>query len=178
MSFANPQQNIKHLGLSAGMSVADLGAGTGYYSLEAAKLVGQEGEIFAIDIQKDLLDRLSNEIQERGLKNIHVVWGDAENVGGTNIRQDGVDRVIASNVLFQTESKSGFIHEVKRILKPDGKLMLIDWSESFAGLGPAPQQVVDEKTARELFENNGFELEKTFEAGAHHYGLVFRNKVV
>lgn len=174
MSFANPEKNITHVGLSAGMSVADIGAGTGHYTLLAASLVGREGEVYAVDIQKDLLDRLASDVQEKGLRNVHVLWGDAENVGGTKIRQDAVDVVIVSNVLFQTESKSSFVHEIHRILKKGGKLLLIDWSESFAGLGPAPQQVVSEDIARNLFEKNGFELLKDFEAGAHHYGMVFR----
>lgn len=174
MSFANPEKNIVHLGLSAGMSVADIGAGTGHYSLLAASLVGREGEVYAVDIQKDLLDRLAVDVKDRGFQNIHMLWGDAENVGGTKIRQDGVDAVIVSNILFQTESKPSLVHEIYRILKKGGRLLLIDWSESFAGLGPAPQQVVSEEIARDLFEKNGFELIKNFEAGAHHYGMIFR----
>lgn len=175
MSFANPQKNIKELGLSAGMSVADIGCGTGHYVFESARLVGEEGEVFAVDIQKDLLDRLATEAEEKGFKNVHVLWGDAENVGGTKLRQGAVNAVIVSNVLFQAESKSGLVHEIKRILKQGGKLLLVDWAESFAGLGPSPQQVVPENIARELFENNGFSLLKTFDAGAHHYGFVFKH---
>lgn len=174
MSFANPLQNIKQLGLSAGSHVADIGSGTGGYTFEAAKIVGAEGEVYAIDVQKDLLDKLAVEAEHRGLQNIQVLWGDAENIGGTKLRENAVGFVIASNVLFQTDSKSGFVHEIKRILQPNGKVLLIDWSESFGGIGPASHHVVDESVARELFENNGFALEKTFDAGAHHYGLVFR----
>lgn len=177
MSFSNPEKNITHLGLVAGMAVADIGAGTGHYTLRAASLVGHEGAVYAVDIQKDLLDRLATDAKEKGFRNVHVLWGDAENVGGTKIRQGAVDAVIVSNVLFQTESKSSFVHEIYRITKQGGKILLVDWSESFAGLGPAPQQVVSEDTARELFEKNGFELLEQFEAGAHHYGLVFRKAV-
>lgn len=174
MSFANPEKNITHLGLSAGMSVADIGAGTGHYVMLASRLVGLEGQVYAVDIQKDLLDRLATEVAEKNIKNIHILWGDAENIGGTKLRQDAVDAVIISNVLFQTESKSGLVHEIHRIVKKGGRVLVIDWSESFAGLGPAPQQIVSEDIARDLFEKNGFELIKTFEAGAHHYGIVFR----
>lgn len=177
MSFASPEKNITLLGLSAGKSVADLGAGTGHYAFAAAKIIGAEGHVYAVDIQKDLLDRLHKEVEQKNIHNIDVVWGDIETVGGTKLKTDAVDAVIASNILFQVESKSGFIHEVKRILKKGGLVLVIDWAESFAGLGPDPQHVISEEITRNLFENNGFALEKTFDAGAHHYGLIFKNVV-
>jgi ubiquinone/menaquinone biosynthesis C-methylase UbiE len=177
MSFAKPEENIKHLGLVAGNHVADFGAGTGHYSFAAARVVGSEGRVYAIDIQKDLLDRVHQEAEQRGFRNVHVLWGDTETVGGSKLKVDAVDAVIASNILFQVENKSGFVHEVKRVLKKGGKVMVVDWSESFAGLGPTSQQVVTEDIVRTLFENNGFALEKTFDGGAHHYGMVFVNAV-
>lgn len=175
MSFVKPEEVIKHIGLSAGKSVADIGAGIGYYSFLMSPLVGQEGTIYAIDIQKDLLEKIIKQAEERHISNIHAVWGDAENVGGTKLKSGAVDIVLVSNVLFQTESKSSFVHEIKRILKKNGKIVIVDWAESFAGLGPDSLHVVSEEIARSLFENNGFVLEKRFEAGAHHYGLVFRH---
>lgn len=174
MSFAQPENNIKYLGVTAGKSVADIGAGTGHYTFLLSGLVGREGNVYAIDIQKELVERISKEAEERNIQNVHALWGDAENIGGTKLKSEAVDDVIVSNVLFQTESKSGLVAEIKRILKKKGKVMVIDWSESFAGLGPDSLHVVTEETARSLFENNGFVLEKKFEAGAHHYGLIFR----
>jgi len=177
MSFASPEKNIIPLGLSAGKRVADLGSGTGHYALAASRLVGSEGYVYAIDVQKDLLDRFQQEIEQKGIRNIHVMWGDVETVGGSKLKVDAVDAVIASNILFQAESKTGLIHEIKRILKKGGSVLVIDWSESFAGLGPSSQEVVSEEIARDLFEKNGFSLEKTFDAGAHHYGMVFKNSL-
>ncbi len=175
MSFIKPEEVIKYLGLSAGKSVADIGAGIGHYSFLISPLVGQEGSVYAIDIQKDLLEKLVKQAAEKNILNIHAMWGDAENIGGTKLKSEAVDIVLISNVLFQTESKSGLVNEVKRILKKNGKVVIVDWSESFAGLGPDSLHVVSEEIARSLFENNGFVLEKRFEAGPHHYGLIFRH---
>lgn len=175
MSFIQPDQTIKHLGLSAGKSVADIGAGTGHFTFIMSSLVGTEGNIYAVDIQKNLLEKIQKEAEEKNIRNIHTLWGDAENIGGTKLKAGAVDAVLISNVLFQTESKSGLVAEIKRILKKNGKVMVVDWSESFGGLGPDSLHVVPEHTAKSLFENNGFTLEKAFEAGAHHYGLVFRH---
>jgi ubiquinone/menaquinone biosynthesis C-methylase UbiE len=175
MSFVKPDEVIKHLGLSAGKAVADIGAGTGHYVFLMSEIVGREGVIYAIDIQKNLLENIAKQSEERGITNVHTVWGDAENIGGTKLKSGAVDLVLISNVLFQTQSKSGLVHEVKRILKKNGKAVVVDWAESFGGLGPDSLHVVTEETARSLFENNGFILEKIFEAGAHHYGLVFKH---
>ncbi len=175
MSFIKPEEVIKNFALSAGMSIADIGAGSGHYVFALSERVGQEGSVYAIDIQKNLLENLAKQIEEKHSANIHTIWGDAENVGGTKLRSNMIDFVLVSNVLFQTESKSGFVHEIKRILKKGGRVAVIDWSESFGGLGPDSLHVVPEHITRSLFENNGFVLEKTFEAGAHHYGLIFKH---
>lgn len=175
MSFVKPEEVIKYLGLSAGKVVADIGAGTGRYTFLISKLIGKEGDVYAIDVQKDLLEKIVKQVESNNITNIHTIWGDAENIGGTKLKVNAVDVVLASNILFQTESKSGLVHEIKRILKNNGKVVIVDWSESFAGLGPDSLHVVPEEVTRSLFENNGFVLEKRFDAGAHHYGLVFKN---
>lgn len=178
MSFSQPSTNIAHLQLTHGMSVADIGCGSGHYTFEASRVVGNDGSVYAVDVQKNLLDKIAKEAESQHIKNIHVLWGDAETVGGTRLRADSVDAVVASNVLFQTESKSSFVHEMKRILKKNGKIMLIDWSESFTGMGPDSLHVVSDTIARKLFEDNGFTVEKVFDAGLHHYGFIFSNSVV
>jgi len=51
--------------------------------------------------------------------------------------------------------------------------LLIDWSESFGGIGPSPQSVIREESAKEMLEKNGFVLKESMPAGNHHYGLIF-----
>jgi SAM-dependent methyltransferase len=85
-----------------------------------------------------------------------------------------VDAVIVSNVLFQTDSKYGVALEAKRILKPDGKVLLVDWQDSYGGLGPDPDHVFTEAQAEEVFKEAGFIVDNRFNAGDHHYGLVFK----
>ena len=167
--FSDPAVNLAKLGLSHGQKVVDIGAGSGFYSIEAAKGVGGAGRVYAIDVQKDLLERLRNLASKQGLHNIEVVWGNVEKIGGTKL-QDGIaDRVIASNVLFQITKPDDFALEMKRILKPDGKILIVDWSE----LSPiGPKSLVPSAKAQSLFEQNGFVLEQSFNAGDHHYGLV------
>lgn len=171
--FSDPQKNIALLDIQDGMKVVDIGAGTGFYSIEAAKKVGSRGMVYAVDVQKDLLDRLKNSAGLVGLHNIETVWGNAEKIGGTKLREGIADRVILSNVLFQIEEsdRDNLVLELKRLLKAGGKLMVIDWT---AGSALGPRTLVPGMVAETLFTKAGFNLENSFDAGDHHYGLIFK----
>ena len=171
--FTNPEQNILHLGLTDGMRVADFGAGSGFYSKVASAKVGYSGKVYAIEVQKNLVKKLESEIKDWGLSNVECIWGDIERKGGTKISDQSMDAVIISNVLFQVEDKLGLIDEAKRILKKGGNILLIDWNESFEGMGPSPESIVTQTTAKELFEKRGFKFVENISANAHHYGIIF-----
>ena len=171
--FADPVKILKSFGLRKDMIVADLGAGTGFYSVAAGSMVPQ-GKVYAIEIQKDFLITIKNKVKDAGLNNVDCLWGNIEKIGGTKIKDKIVDRVIASNILFQVENKDKFIDEVKRILHEDGRVLLIDWSLSGDSLGPRKEVIIPKNKARELFEKKGFIFENEVDAGAHHYGMIFR----
>jgi ubiquinone/menaquinone biosynthesis C-methylase UbiE len=167
--FSDPIANLSKLGLTDGMKVVDLGAGSGFYTVEAARRVGVSGRVYAIEVQKDLLERIRSLGASQGLHNIEVLWANAEKIGGTKLRESIADRVVASNVLFQIEKPDEFALEVKRILRPGGKVLIVDWDAASA-LGP--KTIFPAIKAQLLFEKFGFKLEQSFKAGDHHYGLV------
>lgn len=155
------------------MHVADIGAGSGFYTFAASKIVGGNGRVYAIDIQKELLSKIKNEAIKKHLPNIEVIWGNAESPGGTKLRDNSVDAVIASNIFFQVENKQAFVHEAKRILKPKGRLLFIDWRGTSQGLGPKTNEVTA-SSVHAIFETAGFKKESEWHAGSHHYGIIFR----
>jgi ubiquinone/menaquinone biosynthesis C-methylase UbiE len=171
MDFADPGGNLAQFGLGEGKHVADLGAGAGHYSIEAAKAVGNTGRVYAVEVQKELLERVSSLAQSEGLGNVEVLWGDIEVKGGTKLKDESVDVAILSNILFQIEDKKGCAVEVNRILKQKGRVLIIDWEDSYGGLGPAPEAIYGAVSARKLFENMGYVYESDIKAGAHHYGF-------
>jgi ubiquinone/menaquinone biosynthesis C-methylase UbiE len=172
--FTDPEKNLKFLSLREDMVVADLGAGTGFYSIALGAMVPQ-GKVYAIEVQKDFLTTVKNKALDAGLKNIECLWGNVEKIGGTQIGDGIVDRVVVSNVLFQIENKDKFIEEVKRILKVGGKVLVIDWSDA-SSLSPKSDVLVPESKAREMFERKGFVFEQDIDAGAHHYGMILERK--
>jgi ubiquinone/menaquinone biosynthesis C-methylase UbiE len=172
--FADPHRVLGELHLEPGMVLADFGAGSGVYALAAARVLGESGRVYAIDVQKDLLRRITNEAAHRRLKNVDVIWADLELPHASKLADHSVDFVIISNLLFQLVDKMPPLREAHRILRKHGRLLLIDWSDSFRHLGPPPEDIVTEATARSLAERAHFAVQKPIDAGAHHYGLILK----
>lgn len=173
--FSDPQKNISQFHIDPGMKVVDLGCGSGFYSILAAKAVGSSGRVISIDIHKDILNKLSKEAEEEGITNLDVVWADIDEEYGSTLADKIADRVLVTNTLFQVEKKENVIKEAKRILKDKGTLLIVDWSESFGGLGPDPAHVVNPEDVIKMCEENGLELFKEIQAGDHHYGYIFKS---
>ncbi len=166
--FTDPIKNLRAFGLREDNIVADLGAGTGFYSVAAGQIVGR-GKVYAIEIVKDFLETIKTKVREANLHNVEVIWGDIEKLGGTKLRDGIADAVIASNILFQVSNKDKFILEAKRILKQKGKVLLIDSSQPSI---MSATSIISKSKARELFEKNGFVFERDIDAGMHHYGMI------
>ena len=170
--FTDPVKNLKAFDLRENMIVADLGAGTGYYAIAVAKMV-PNGKVYAIEIQKDFLTTISNKAKEAHIENIECLLGNVEKIGGTKLKDNIVDAVIASNILFQVQNKDKFLEEAKRILKPGGKLLFIDWSDSGPSVFLSADKIIPKNKAREMFEKKGFVWQRDIDAGTHHYGIIF-----
>lgn len=171
--FSDPQKNIAELNIGDGMKVVDLGAGSGFYVVEAAKKVGPRGMVYAVDVQQDLLNKIKTSSGLLGLHNVEIIWGNIEKIGGTKLRESIADRIILSNTLFQIapEDRENLALEIKRILKSGGKLLVVDWA---SGTPLSPKTLVPRLLAEGIFQKIGFQLEKTFDAGDHHYGIIFK----
>lgn len=171
--FSSPGHNVLQLGLYEGMKVGDFGAGSGHYARAAAPIVGHSGKVYAVDVQEDVLKhlKLNSQIHHHGI--IETVWGNIEKPGGTHLRDASLDAVILANTFFQIENRFGLLAELKRVLKPGGKLLVVDWAGSYGGMGPAPEKVIPEHEAEAFFINGGFHKVKSLRAGPHHYGIIF-----
>lgn len=173
MAFMAPSKVISCLHLTEGMRVADFGTGLGAFALAAARGVGHSGKVYAIDIQKELLEKLARHAKEQHLSNIEVHWGNLDQLHGSKLADHSVDAVIVANILFQSEHVANLAVEAKRVLKSGGKVLVVDWSDSFANLGPAHGHVVKESEAKLFFTDAGFVFERSEPAGDHHYALLF-----
>lgn len=172
--FSDPERNIEQFAVDPGSIVVDLGSGAGFYSIALARAVGPNGKVFAVDVQQELLTKLKNESIRQGLNNIDIVWCDVEEKNGSRLADNYADKVIIANTLFQVTHKDNVVLEAKRILKPKGAVMCVEWSDSFGGLGPPNHYVLKEEQADILFKKAGFEFVRKIDAGEHHYGMIYR----
>ncbi len=172
-TFSDPLKIINQLELSGTEHIADFGCGSGAYSLSLAKQLPL-GKVFAIDIRKEMVEHVDSIAKREGIANLRVIWGDINEEKGSRLRDGSIDFVILANVLFQLENKKTCFVEMQRILKPEGKVLIVDWQESFGNIGPHEDHVVSESTAKLLAEENRFLFEKDIQAGEHHYGFIVR----
>jgi ubiquinone/menaquinone biosynthesis C-methylase UbiE len=173
-SFLTPKHALQGVGLKPGMQVADFGAGAGFFALEAAREVSPEGVVWAVDRNPDLLTRIKNHAHAEGMRGVEVVRGDLELPKGSGLPEGKMDFVLATNVLFYMEDKHAFATEVYRVLKKGGTALVIDWRNSFKGMGPHPDHVIPIGAARDIFETAGLSYVADAPAGAYHWGCILR----
>ena len=176
LGFLEPDKIVASLGIHPGDQVADFGAGHGYYAIALARAVGGDGSMYAIDIQKPVLDIVRAKARVEHLLNIQFVWGDLDQPQGSKIHNNSIDLVLIANILFQSDKKEILMGEAYRILKPGGHLALIEWDTTPSLLGPAIEVRIKKELAVSLAQSVRFELDHEFNAGSHHYGLLFVKK--
>ncbi len=172
--FVEPNTVVTHFHLREGDRVADFGAGSGYFIEALSRLVGSEGRVYACEIQRPLVEKIGDLARQKNLSNIIPLWSDVEEHEGSKVPSDSLDAGLLVNSLFQFEDKAAGLKEIYRTLRSGGKLFIIDWTESFGGLGPQPGHVLNKEDATALCETAGFIFEREYDAGDHHYGLAFR----
>ena len=172
-NFSNPNQILEEVGITKGSVIADLGAGSGHYTFSSARMTGMDGKVYALEVQRDLVEKIKSEAEKNHLTNVSPIWCNIEKIGGTKLADGVIDLAIVANVLFQVEDRKDFLKEIFRIVKPHGRVLLVDWSDSYGGMGPTPNAVIKESDAITLFSQNGFKNERNVNAGGHHYGIIF-----
>lgn len=166
--------------------VADFGCGVGENSKIISELV-VDGKIFAIDVHKDLLEHLENDIlkekkkQEKSnhsplYQNIVPVWGNIEEMEGTRLRDDSVDIILMSNVFFLLQHKKVCIMEIKRVLKKYGRILFIDWHTHLGNSVLHKAMVLDEKDIARMFTEFGFSVHPIVHKDKNHFVLLIEKR--
>lgn len=173
--FLNPDSFLKDLHLEEGMRVAEFGAGRGYIIFKVGEMVGQKGCVYALDIQKTVISHLENEIKRRaGVQNITPVWTNIELLGHNPIKNNELDMVLIVNTLFQSSKHRNILEEAKRVLKPGGDIVIIDWRRQAAPFGPDLEHRVDLEKLKQIAYSLELNKIREFEPGQYHFGVVFR----
>lgn len=169
MEFLNPEKILKELKLSPNMVAADFGSGSGGWAIPLAKKL-EDGKVYAIDILREPLSALKSKANAEKIYNIVTLLGDVESEKGSKLLSNSCDLVLMTNLLFEVDDKKKVLEEGKRVLKDGGKILIVDWKKDNP-LTPRIEWISIEKV-KEIAKELNFKIEKEFEAGLYHWGLI------
>jgi ubiquinone/menaquinone biosynthesis C-methylase UbiE len=173
--FLNPQEILSRIGVHEKMTVGDLGSGSGYFSFQAAQMVGQNGKVYAVDVLKNALSALKSKAEFLGIKNITPIWSNLEILGAAKrIKSDTLDIALLVNILHQSKKHRNILVEARRMLKKGGLMLVVDWKRSAASFAPHESDLVKPEHVLRIAEELGFHTNDRFDAGIHHYALLFQ----
>lgn len=156
------------------MSVANFGCGaSGHFVFPVADLVGKKGKVYAIDILKTVLERVARRAKQENYPNIETVWSNLEIFNATKLESGSLDAGLLVNVLYQSQRRADILREAIRMIKKDGRLVVVEWKNVSSPLGPPVEERVRPELLEAAAKKLGLAIEEQFEAGQYHYGIIF-----
>jgi ubiquinone/menaquinone biosynthesis C-methylase UbiE len=162
----HPKLSLESIGLRAGMVFMDIGCGYGFFTIPAAQIVGEQGKVYAVDVDSSSIDRLKREAVEKGLKNVTAKVGAAEE---TVFCEACADIVFYSIVLHDFRAPAKVLQNAKQMLKPTGTLVNLDWKKKLMPFGPPMRIRFSEEQASNLIKQAGFTIENVKDLGSNFY---------
>ncbi len=167
--WQNPEAILADIGLGPGMVFADLGCGEGFFALPAARIVGERGRIYALDINAESIGHLRAAAEKEGLENISAMAGEGED---NVLCEECADIVFFGIVLHDFKDAAVVLRNARAMVKPEGRLINLDWKKEPMELGPPVEIRFDEAKAARLISEAGFIIETVEELGPYHYVIT------
>jgi len=169
-AYQKPDEVVAALGLRPGEVVADVGAGSGYFTLRLARAVSERGRVFAVDVSPEMIRHLNRRLRDEGVPNVVPVLSDPDD---PLLPDASVDRFVIVNTWHHIEDQTQYLRLMKRMLRPGGQVVHIDFEKRDLPVGPP----VSEKIAREdlvrQMADAGWRLERQHDFLPYQYFLVF-----
>lgn len=172
--YLNPAAILKRASLEPGRRVGDFGTGgSAYFAMQAARVIGPRGTVFAIDTFKPALSSAMSKAHLFGITNIRPVWSDLEVYGGARaVRDETLDFGLLVNVLHQSKKHEAMLRECGRMLKPGARMLIVEWKASQGAFGPPVASLVREDHLKKHLDRAGFAVVDRFDASEIHYAVV------
>jgi len=169
-SWQKPEQVVKALALQPGAAVADIGAGSGYFSVRFARTVGPQGVVYAGDIDEGLIGYLQQRAEKEGLLNLKPVHGRPDD---PLLPAASVDLVFLCDVIHHIENRGAYYAKLADSLRPGGRLAIVDFYKRDLPVGPPPAMKIAKDDLVGELGQAGFSLMEEFDFLAYQYFLVF-----
>lgn len=154
-----------------GETALDLGAGNGFWIETLSLLVGSEGTVIAADVEPVMLDDLRALVRDRGLSNVEVVQSEETSVP---LESAIADVVLLAYVLHEPADPVAFLREVVRLLKPAGRIFVIEWHDRPTENGPPLEVRISAEEARALLGDAGLSVDRVDTSRDEIYLLLAR----
>jgi ubiquinone/menaquinone biosynthesis C-methylase UbiE len=151
--WQKPDEVLAALNLKGGQAVADIGAGTGYFTIRMARHAGAP-KVFSVDIEASMLDHIRRRAEKEGLTNVRAVQGSATS---PNLPEP-VDCVLMVNTYHHIANRVDYFREVRKALKPGARVAIIDWKKE-GSMGPAREHRFTVAEITEELVKAGFKLQ-------------------
>jgi ubiquinone/menaquinone biosynthesis C-methylase UbiE len=165
-----PDEVIAALDLKEGETLADIGAGSGYFSFRFARKLGDSGRVYAVDINTDMILHMNRYIRDRKVKNVITILSASDD---PLLADASVNRFFICNTWHHVENRPQYIALMKRMLKPGGQVIVLDYKKEPLPVGPPPDMKMAREDALREMEGNGFKLAKEYTFLPYQYFLVF-----
>lgn len=169
LKWQDPMKIIDWLELDGTEAVADIGSGTGFIALRLGEKY-PKATVFGVDVSDKMGEILVQRAGEKGLTNILFVKTDGRLI---NLENASADILFMVNILHEVDTDYGLVDECRRILKPGGRMVVVDWRKDLTPVGPPVEERISESEADVIMADRGFSLLAGPELYPHHYTLVF-----
>jgi ubiquinone/menaquinone biosynthesis C-methylase UbiE len=168
-AYQKPQEVIEALQLRSGEVIADIGAGSGYFALRLAHRVGSSGHVYAVDISPDMIRHLNQRIHAAGLVNISTILATPSNP----LLPRPVDRFLFVDVWHHVENQAGYLALMKKMLKPGGQIVMIDFHKRDLPVGPPAAMKIAREDLLKQMKGYGFRIREEHTFLPYQYFVVF-----
>ncbi len=164
-------QLMAHLGVRPGHQVLDLGCGHhGFWTFPMAQTVGRTGEVHAIDICPAAVKNIKRKSAELRLKHVNPVWADLEKLKNADLPKSDIALLV--NTLYQIKKKPTFLSAISSLLKPQGKLLIVDWKVNSNSYGPPSDQRITEEDMKKWTKRAKLDTLKELYLDDDHFAKV------
>jgi len=168
-----PDEVIKVLGIKPGETIADIGAGSGYFSFRLSPHVGDSGRIYAVDINHEMILYMNRRIRDLKLKNVVTLLSAPDD---PLLPDNSIDRFFICNTWHHIENRTQYLTLMKRMLKPGGQIIMIDYRKKELPVGPPLEMKIAREDLVRQMESNGFKLASEHDFLQYQYFLVFTKR--
>lgn len=166
-----PDSALDSIGIKPGMTVADVGAGSGYFTVRLSRRVGPEGKVYAQDIQPDMLRLLRRRLESANYTNVTTVLGTESD---PKLADNSLDLVLMVDVYHEFAQPQLMLAKLRKALKPDGRMVLLEYRKEDPWVPIRPEHKMSVAEAKLEVEDEGFVLERVGKELPRQHILVFR----